>query len=506
MVTANSISKPCSAQPKRLVICCDGTWQSATALPTQQAATGAPSNVAKLSRVLAGAGTPNAQSDDAGKEYQQVVYYDAGVGSGDVSMLDRLVQGGSGLGLLEKVIEAYNFLVLNYTSRADKLYFFGFSRGAFTARACAGLVWEVGILRPSSVSEFLRLYSAYVTSDNFAIPFAKTEEWKRFVESKNGMHVVKDSGSYQVPVDVIGVWDTVGALGVPDVGHLIKIDNSAFRQQYKFHDVELNPGVKHAFQALALDDRRAPFHPSIWKASATKNPSLDLQQTWFPGVHLNIGGGSDTASSGESDPQEQLASITYAWMLDRIRPHLAFDEEELHAQQANWVGAMQPLIAAQIKQADDDRSFPQKLFHWWGGDKHAHGYAMPEIPNNFSEVYKFLGNPTDRIPLSLTEEDLKAGKYTKESVHFSVDIRRKGLAREDREKGYVPQAMKGWERRSSTIVKGGYEWFKPAGKAGEREKVMPESPPEASGLPEEDSMEVWLWKKGLASAQAREAY
>ncbi|KAJ9124827.1 hypothetical protein QFC24_003196 [Naganishia onofrii] len=256
--------------------------------------------------------------------------------------------------------------------------------------------------------------------------------------------------------------------------------------------------MQHAFQALALDDQRAPFHPSIWKVSKTKNPSLDLQQTWFPGVHINIGGGSDTASSGEADPQEQLASITYTWMLDRIHPHLAFDEEELRAQQVNWVAAMQPLTTAQIKATHEQLPIPQKIFHWWGGEKHAYGYAMPEIPDNFSEVYKILGVPTDRIPLNLTEEDLKAGKYTNESVHFSVDVRRKGSAKEDREKEYVPQALKGWERRLSTKVKGGYEWYKPAVHGGERAKVMPESPPQASGLPEEDSLEVWLWKKGQA--------
>lgn len=144
------------------------------------------------------------------------------------------------------MLEAYNFLILNYT-RNDKLFFFGFSRGAFTARACAGLVWEIGILRPSAFSGFLQLYSAYVGSDKFSVPFAKTEEWKAFVQSQGGRQTVEGCGSYQVPVEVIGVWDTVGALGVPDVGHLIKIDNSAFRKQYQFHDVELNPGASRSF-------------------------------------------------------------------------------------------------------------------------------------------------------------------------------------------------------------------------------------------------------------------
>lgn len=209
--------------------------------------------------MLASAGTAVGQDEDGVKEYQQVVYYDAGVGTGKISAIEKAIQGepssipihcigdqcyitragGNGDGLVENVIECFNFIVNNYT-QGDKLYFFGFSRGAFTARACAGLVWEVGILRPSSMREFIELYSAYINAGDFDEDFARTEAWTEFRKRKGDRHAIVPS--YTQPVEVIGVFDTVGALGVPDLGHLIRVDNSGLREQYQFHDVELNPG------------------------------------------------------------------------------------------------------------------------------------------------------------------------------------------------------------------------------------------------------------------------
>jgi uncharacterized protein (DUF2235 family) len=156
----------------------------------------------------------------------------------DGSLTD-VIAGGNGTGLLENVIEAYNFITLNYTP-GDRLYVFGFSRGAFTARACAGLIWEVGILRPSSMPEFIELYKAYIDAGDFSVDFAKTEAWTEFRKRKEDRHAVVPS--YTQETEVIGVFDTVGALGVPDLGHFIRFDNSATRQPYQFHDVELNPG------------------------------------------------------------------------------------------------------------------------------------------------------------------------------------------------------------------------------------------------------------------------
>jgi uncharacterized protein (DUF2235 family) len=160
-----------------------------------------------------------------------------------------LPSGGQGLGLLENVIEAYNFVVNNYTP-GDQLFFFGFSRGAYTVRSAAGLVTELGVLRPSSMGTFLRLYNDYVKAGNFGTKFSATEPWKEFVEKSvqtQGHRVV--SGD-DVVVQVIGVWDTVGSLGVPDIGHLLVWDNSKSRAQYEFYDTDLNTSKSSSNKAM----------------------------------------------------------------------------------------------------------------------------------------------------------------------------------------------------------------------------------------------------------------
>lgn len=215
--------------------------------------------MAKLSRVLANAGSTD------GVDWQQIIYYDAGIATGDLSLFEKVVQGkdpidrlvclakgcsyplvyftgSQGLGLLENVIEAYNFVVNNY-SPGDELFFFGFSRGAFTVRSTAGLVTELGVIRPSSFDRFLALYAEYVEAGDFEKRFSETEPWKAFVleKAEDGGRGHAGQEGKDVIVQVIGVWDTVGALGIPDIGHLIVFDNSASRKQYEFHDTDLNP-------------------------------------------------------------------------------------------------------------------------------------------------------------------------------------------------------------------------------------------------------------------------
>ena len=149
--------------------------------------------------------------------------------------------GSQGLGLLENVIEAYNFIVNNYTP-GDELFFFGFSRGAFTVRSAAALVAELGVLRPSSMGAFLKLYNEYIKAEDFRTEFYQTASWNQFVADRSalpGGHAIAPGG--EVVVQVIGVWDTVGALGIPDIGHLISFDFSKLRKQYEFHDTDLKP-------------------------------------------------------------------------------------------------------------------------------------------------------------------------------------------------------------------------------------------------------------------------
>ncbi|OLN88139.1 hypothetical protein CCHL11_00155 [Colletotrichum chlorophyti] len=95
-----------------------------------------------------------------GKICRQVVHYDAGIGTGEIGLWEKTIQGGLGIGFVGNVIAAYNFIVTNY-SPGDEIFCFGFSRGAYTARAVAGLVTDIGVLAPQDMQDFPELFAAY---------------------------------------------------------------------------------------------------------------------------------------------------------------------------------------------------------------------------------------------------------------------------------------------------------------------------------------------------------
>lgn len=239
------------------MICCDGTWQSSVSSKDN-----VPSNVTRLCRVIARTGK---DKHDPNKKWHQLVYYDSGVGTGNLSGSEAKRQGGTGAGLAENVIEAYNFIVLNYQP-GDEIFCFGFSRGAYTARAVAGLVTDIGVIKTTEMQLFPSIYRAYMSNDEM-LPFRETQAWKDFVEgklTKKGEELMKAGGiqslrdkveSYEIiphkgllaaeasrKVKVVGVWDTVGSLGVPDVAWF---DNEKYRSKYAFHNVRLNESKYH---------------------------------------------------------------------------------------------------------------------------------------------------------------------------------------------------------------------------------------------------------------------
>lgn len=144
------------AAPKKIILCCDGTWQSSVS-----GAHNLPSNITRIARTLAKAGRDNQD----GKIWQQIVYYDSGIGSGSLSTFESKRQGATGDGLVVNVLEAYNFVVYNFVvnnySPGDNIYCFGFSRGTFTARAIAGMITDFGVLKPDSMKYFDSLFAAY---------------------------------------------------------------------------------------------------------------------------------------------------------------------------------------------------------------------------------------------------------------------------------------------------------------------------------------------------------
>lgn len=247
---------------KRIIICCDGTWQSSVSNITN-----IPSNVTRLARYLAKSGL-----DDDGKECQQLVYYHAGIGTSG-SAFDAFRDGSTGSGFVGNVIEAYNFIVLNYHP-GDRIFCMGFSRGAYTARAVAGLVTDIGIIEPRDMQDFPELYHLY-QAHNDCHMFRKSKAWREWIEGKRRAHpnprtvpaAWREAGMEMslewekrphaaAPessrwVEAVAVFDTVGSLGIPKIDGLAGvIANPVIRilgklsmsvEDAGFHNVGLSP-------------------------------------------------------------------------------------------------------------------------------------------------------------------------------------------------------------------------------------------------------------------------
>ena len=265
---------------KVLIVCCDGTWNT----PDQR---GRPTNVTKMTRALlprAPDGTP------------QLVYYDEGVGTGN--RFDRFLGGTLGVGLGTNVRQAYRFLALNYEP-GDRIAMFGFSRGAFTVRSLAGLVNLAGLLRKGDLDKMRQVWDCYREKPENRREDQIDTRW--LAERRPG-------------VDFLGVWDTVGSLGIP--GDLL---GPIGRRRHEFHDVTLGKHVRRAFQALAIDEHRRNFLPAVWDTTGISDDQ-EVEQAWFAGAHSNVGGGY---------PDSTLSDQAFMWMIEKASPLLAFDEDYL---------------------------------------------------------------------------------------------------------------------------------------------------------------------------------
>jgi uncharacterized protein (DUF2235 family) len=258
---------------KRIAVCCDGTWNVAN----QEH----PTNVVKLALAV--------KKEDSEGVAQQV-FYSAGVGT---TRGARIRGGAFGVGLSRNVRECYRFLVENYEP-GDRLFFFGFSRGAFTARSAAGMVRNCGILRREHADRI---------DDAFALYRARGRDLHpRGTEAT----LFRRSFSHVTRIHFIGVWDTVGALGIPVLGRRIGFAR-LINRRWGFHDTTLSRTVDLAYHALAIDEERGPFEPAMWHRQE-KAHDQTLEQVWFAGAHSDVGGGS-------ADPS--LSEIPLLWIADK---------------------------------------------------------------------------------------------------------------------------------------------------------------------------------------------
>ncbi|KAI1078385.1 hypothetical protein F5B20DRAFT_571631 [Whalleya microplaca] len=285
-----SIFKPTK---KRIILCCDGTWQNSdngyikpsakNPVPSLQI----PSNVTRISRAF-----KRLCSDGV----FQIVYYLTGVGSRS-GIVDRVLGGAFGIGIAENIREAYAYICANYVD-GDEIILLGFSRGAFTARSIGGMISDLGLLTREGMEFFYPIFKDMQNwmnpkyKDSFPqLPFTgkpkganAVHNYREKLVEKGYTRVRQNKGQGDpIRVKAIGVWDTVGALGIPN--------------------------IEHGFHALALDETRGPFSPTLWERQPEHGSTSDLRQVWFPGSHGNIGGGW---------LDQGIANITLAWMMDQL--------------------------------------------------------------------------------------------------------------------------------------------------------------------------------------------
>jgi uncharacterized protein (DUF2235 family) len=274
----------------------------------------------------------------------QVIHYDEGVGTGDKSnvfgRIYNFLAGAVGFGLTDNITEAYKFLVLNYEP-GDQLYVFGFSRGAFTARSFVGLIRYNGVISRRSIGKIHDAVDRYLrrgpnddpdSDESCSFRFdncyrsllGRDREWRTQHAPNVSYTDVPD-----LKIAFLGVWDTVGELGLPTSLGISKLVN----RKYQFHDVSLTPFVERARHALAADEKRRTFEPSLWEDSAgiALNKDEKYLQKVFPGVHCAVGGGG---------PVRGISDATLDWVLRGAREAgLAFDTDErspIYNLQPDW--------------------------------------------------------------------------------------------------------------------------------------------------------------------------
>jgi hypothetical protein len=290
---------------KRIVICYDGTWNSLIN----------PDEVTNVVRV----GQAVRKTDDDG--IAQMVYYNAGVGSG--GPLDRFLGGVFGVGLRSNVKRGLAFLTLNWEP-GDEIYIFGFSRGAYSARALAGVIGAIrGIPKPQYFDREEEIWNFY------RLPYREREAARERVIGKDNSKFsdmfrannAKSEGGEPAPlITCLAVWDTVGSYGIPaglGLGALARMFTSWTRG---FHDNVLGSAVGVALHAMAIDERRRAFPPTAWVIPKEHAGSRDrVRQVWFAGTHSNIGGGY---------MQSGLSDMALLWMISEVTDltGLRFDE------------------------------------------------------------------------------------------------------------------------------------------------------------------------------------
>ncbi len=288
---------------KRLAIFCDGTWNK----PENENAT----NVERLSEQIP-------EKDPSGNIQKSFYLTGVGEGRGDTRwrrFFDKFIGGALGLGLDERIIRAYSWLAHEYLP-GDEIYIFGFSRGAYTARSLAGMIRAAGLPDEANLHRIPEAFDRYRDRDERTKPGSpESAKWRLgyapLVHTGEAEKLWREDRGHPpgdaLTVAYLGIWDTVGALGVPGVLGLLA---ERFNATFLFHDLVLSRSVTAGRHAIAIDERRRLYEPTPWINLDQLNgndPARPFRQEWFPGDHGKVGGNS---------PSRGLSDYTLDWIIE----------------------------------------------------------------------------------------------------------------------------------------------------------------------------------------------
>ena len=373
--------------PKNIILLSDGTGNGAAKLNK--------TNVWRLYDTL------DLHRDD------QIAFYDDGVGSQEFILL-KLLGGAFGVGLKRNVRQLYKFLCRNYKT-GDRIYLFGFSRGAFTVRLLAGMIAYCGVYTDFENEEELEKiakdnYNAF--RSNFKSGWLT--QWIRRLIGRTAPKPTDDKPD----IEFMGVWDTVDAYGLPMDWMAVAWDKLIY--PIRFPDYQLSKKVKKACHALSVDDERETFHPLLWDE---RNEDSRIEQVWFPGVHSDVGGGY---------PKHNLSLVTLDWIISKVeaKPEagttgLYFIDQirQEFLQQSDWNGAQhdsRSFLGAYYSYAPRDihKLCTSYSNHWLINEPKIHrsvferisANVIPYAPTGIPETYKIVSTRETSEPYETNDE------------------------------------------------------------------------------------------------------
>ena len=394
--------------PKRIVFCADGTWNG----PEQQTGTspidsaddhgelnGAQvTNVVKLFANLAGRVTPEtmAMRDeqekvvvDAAGGVVQIAKYIHGVGDSN-SFLKKAMGGMFGMGVIARIVRGYTFISRNYEP-GDEIHIVGFSRGAYTARALAGMIASVGLLNPAEYDptnkdEAYRLgVAAWCKGKNMSLNGAGkltdlANHLLNFVTGFFAHHLKPNQLIPNVPIKSVAVWDTVGSMGIPAYAGDKRYD------VFRFVDTKLSDKVQNGFHAMAVDELRMDFPVTAWDSRA------GIKQVWFVGAHADVGG-------GYSAKESRLSDIALEWMMKqlaevgvRLATPLTYKPEPLIAPAIHqpWSKAPFALLPRSPRQVAGADTIHDSVLRRWQADSSYRPQSMSAVATSIDRLKREL--------------------------------------------------------------------------------------------------------------------